>query len=262
VPGQEQYVNLEFANYDTRLKAFKFDLANLRGVKITRLFQDKFDISPTNYKVDRGSIYLINLVVNQREDSFRVYFETDSAKAKRQFNTAIIVAIIGCVGTISAAALPALLAAKRVTAEEPELLFPLQSNYALDITDWQYKFKIDWYSTKDDRQKFISPEVASTHDFWLGFRIKDDRVALQQSLIQGVHGPFPLRKGDQVSFDVPREFIKGYCEDLKPLQGVGLLVPKGRNLDASVNLANIPTDVVVIFSGSEVRDSQCAKHPS
>ena len=259
--AQEQHISLDFADYDANLRAFRFDLAELPGVKVTRLFLNRTEVAPNYFKIEKGAIYLINLIFNREKDAFQVYVETNSTNTRRKYNTAIVVAIIGSLGTVIAAALSAIVSIwpgpAPVPPEQAELLFPLQSQYGLDTKDWEYKLKINWFSTKDDRSEFITPNVTKTHNFWLGFRIRDDRVALLQSSLNSVSGPFPMRKGDQISADVPKDLVKAYCEDLQPLQGVGLLVPKDRKLDVPLNLANIPSDVFVVFSATEVRDSKC-----
>jgi hypothetical protein len=230
-------VALHHADFNEVNRRWNIGLLKVKNSKLKKLELNGSTVNEEDYEVGDSFIQFNQQYNYQPDKSYIAFIDFDIDKTRRQFNTAIVVAIIGLVGTLFTPIYPDLkcLVANCSPSEDLVYFVGAKWEYDDDLGTFDYVMGIREIENKGS---FVPRKQLRDEKIWVALRKLESKDPEEHFFATGADGPHKYRSGGTLSIRVD----KTLCEKIKAeeggLQAVMILAKKGIELNSPFRLSN------------------------
>jgi hypothetical protein len=230
---------------DPLLRAFRFDLLSLPHSTISDLYVNGRKVDASGYTVSANTVKFLGERKLQASDDIQVYLEVKSRRINIERYTAIIVALIGLLGTVLSVVLqPDWF---REAQGRTRLVTFEADQYGVDRANKEFRAIVRWEAPSEKNSTF-EERITGTSDAWAFLRIRDNLVDIRAATVDGVLGPVPMRNGMLIEVPILDTLYARYTKENKWLQLIAIAAPKGRKVVDGLKISDLGDDVKVVVS--------------
>jgi hypothetical protein len=210
--------------------------------------RDEIEISP-----EAGQLESVVLLI--KLDSRKIEKQLNSSLVQR--NGAVVIALIGLVGTILATVLKPEFIREIFAQPDITKVVVEPDTYGADPNLSYFQSIIRW-GEPNEKNYVFPPEIFNTHKGWYFLRLRENLISIREAEVQNVVGPVEIKNGTMYSQKIPAILRENFCNSDGSLQLIFVALPDGMKLNNGSKISDYGDHAKVLLSPASGSKAGCA----